>query len=38
MLSKDINDLALIDINSYMDTLSRLVRALEALRSTELIE
>ena len=35
MLSEDINDLALVDIKSYIDTLSRLVRALEALQSTE---
>ncbi|KAI9743959.1 MAG: hypothetical protein M1818_002693 [Claussenomyces sp. TS43310] len=35
VLSEDINDLALVDINSYMDTLSRLVRALVALQSTE---
>lgn len=35
MLSEDINDLALVDIKSYMDTLPRLVRALEALQSTE---
>lgn len=34
MLSEDINDLALVDINSYMDTLSRLIGALEALQST----
>lgn len=35
MLSENSNDLALIDINSYLDTLSRLVRALEALQSAE---
>lgn len=35
VLSEDINDLALVDIDSYMDTLSRLVRALVALQSTE---
>ena len=35
MLSEDIDDLALVDINSYMDTLSRLVRALVALQSKE---
>jgi hypothetical protein len=31
MLSEDITDLALVDINVYMATLSRLVRALAAL-------
>ena len=35
MLSEDVNHLALVDINSYMDTLSRLVKALVALRGTE---
>ena len=35
MLSEDIADLTLIDINSYMETLSRLVRALEVLQNTE---
>jgi hypothetical protein len=35
MLSEDVADLALIDINNYMETLSRLVRALEALQNTE---
>jgi len=35
MLSEEINDLALVDINSYIDTLFRLVRALVALQSTE---
>ncbi|KIV98427.1 uncharacterized protein PV09_09759 [Verruconis gallopava] len=35
MLSEDINYLAVVDINSYMNTLSRLFRALEALQSTD---
>jgi hypothetical protein len=35
MLSEDINDLALAEINIYMGTLSRLVRALEVLQNTE---
>jgi hypothetical protein len=35
MLSEDINDLALAEINIYMGTLSRLVRALVALQNTE---
>lgn len=35
MLSEDINDLSLAEINIYMRTLSRLVRALEALQNTE---
>jgi hypothetical protein len=34
-LSEDINDLALVNINGYMNTLSKLGRALEALQSTE---
>lgn len=34
-LREDINDLALIDINSYIDTLSRHVRTLEALQNAE---
>ena len=33
MLSENIADLALIDINTYMETLSRLVKALEALQN-----
>jgi len=35
MLSEDIIGLDLVDINIYMETLSKLVRALEALLSTE---
>jgi hypothetical protein len=35
MLSEDINDLALAEINIYLGTLSRLVRALVALQNTE---
>lgn len=35
MLNEDITDLALADINVYMGTLSRLVRALVALQNTE---
>ncbi|KAF2839912.1 hypothetical protein M501DRAFT_1015996 [Patellaria atrata CBS 101060] len=35
MLSEDINDFALAEINIYMGTLSRLVRALVALQNTE---
>ena len=33
MLSENIADLALFDINTYMETLSRLVKALEALQN-----
>jgi hypothetical protein len=35
MLSEDINDLALAEINIYLGTLSRLIRALVALQSKE---
>ncbi len=35
MLSEDITDLALVDINIYTGTLSRLVRALVVLQNTE---
>jgi hypothetical protein len=35
MLSEDIIGLDLVDINIYMETLSKLVTALEALLSTE---
>lgn len=31
MLSENINNLALVNINSYIDILSRLIRALKAL-------
>jgi hypothetical protein len=35
MLSKDTTDLALVDINLYIGTLSRLVRAFVVLQGTE---
>ncbi len=35
MLSEDITNLALADINIYMGTLSRLVTALVALQNTD---
>jgi hypothetical protein len=35
MLSEDITNLALADVNSYMRTLSRLFKALVALQSKE---
>lgn len=38
MLNEDITDVALADINIYVGTLSRLVRALVAFQNTEYIE
>ena len=35
MLSEDIIGLDLVEINIYMETLSKFVRALEMLQSTE---
>jgi hypothetical protein len=35
MLGEDITELSLVDIDTYMETLSRLVRVLVALQSTE---
>jgi hypothetical protein len=35
MLGEDIIDLDLVDINIYMETLFRFIRALEALQSRE---
>jgi hypothetical protein len=35
MLGEDITELSLVDLDTYMGTLSRLVRVLVALRSTE---
>jgi len=35
ILGEDINDLTLAEINIYIGTLSRLVRALVALQNTE---
>jgi hypothetical protein len=35
MLGEDIVELSVVDIDTYMETLSRLVRVLVALQSTE---